>query len=231
MRVQSLEAMDKYLKATELCDCEDPEIKRKALQVTKDVDSPKEGALKIFYFVRDQIPFRADFFDVKASDTLKKGYGSCFTKSNLQIALLRAAGIPARYHVAALSKDCLKGIISSTVYRGLPERILHHPWPECFLSRRWISCDAILDRMLYEACYNKGIISKRKIPTIDWDGETDLHVMAAWVLEDKETLHSPDEYFPNAQKELQLSPEILGKILAKILVYFSNRYTDRVRTE
>ncbi|GAH95260.1 unnamed protein product, partial [marine sediment metagenome] len=37
---------------------------------------------------------------VKASVTLKIRNGFCVTKSNLQVALLRAINIPARYHLA-----------------------------------------------------------------------------------------------------------------------------------
>jgi hypothetical protein len=44
-----------------------------------------------------------------ASDTLRKGEGMCTNKANLQVALLRAAGIPAGYVVVHVTKACFEG--------------------------------------------------------------------------------------------------------------------------
>ena len=120
---EPLKGMDEYLRPTELCDCDDPSIRRRAQEIIKDIGTPKEAALLIFYHVRDKVLFALDNFDVRASDTLRKGSGFCITKTNLQVALLRVVGIPPRYHQAVLSKNCLKGIVSSTAFNGSPERI------------------------------------------------------------------------------------------------------------
>ena len=76
------EGMDKYLKPTVMCDCDNPEIVDKAKEIIKDAETPKEAALKIFYFMRDEIPYGVDMlYPVKASETLKIKYGVCATKS------------------------------------------------------------------------------------------------------------------------------------------------------
>ena len=138
MAWSSPEGMEEYLKPTDLCDSGSQAIKAKAKELTEDVDSAKKAAQRIFGFVRDGILFGFDRRDDKASDTLKKQVGFCVTKTNLQVALLRAAGIPARYHQAVLTKEALKGILSAFVYRSVPEKIWFHPWCECYLSEKWI---------------------------------------------------------------------------------------------
>ena len=91
---QAPEGMDEYLKPTELCDSDSEEIKKKAGDIIKDAKTPKEAAMKIFLFVRDEIAYGMDIVDARASRTLKKGMGACLQKPTLQIALLRAVGNP-----------------------------------------------------------------------------------------------------------------------------------------
>jgi hypothetical protein len=218
------EGMDEYLRATELCDSNHDEIKAQAQKLVENAESPKEAVLNIFHYVRDQIMFGMDHCDVKASETMNKGMGFCITKTNLQVALLRAAKIPARYHRAVLSKSCLKGIISAFAYRATPDRIWWHPWCECFLSGKWTSCDSLLDKALYEALRNKGTIRTEQIPTIDWNGEDDLNTMHTWMLEDLGTFGSLDDLFNKVQKEV-LPPKFIAGFLFRI----SNRYTNKLR--
>ncbi len=217
--------MDEYLKPSELCDCDNVEVKNKAQALTKDAATPKEAALRVFNFVRDQILFGFDRFDAKASDTLRKGIGFCISKANLQVALLRAAGIPARYHQVVLSNESLEGLVPDYIYRrNVPKEIGYHPWCECYLSGKWVVSEALFDRTLYNGACNKGIISKEKIPNIDWDGENDLIVVKAFMLGDKGTYHSLDELFKKLQEENKLPG-----IMARIVLYFTTRHIDKIR--
>ena len=100
--------MDECLKPTMLCDFDNAKVRDKAREIIKGVNTPKDMALKVFYFVRDEITFGLDYFDSKASHTLDKKKGFCFTKANLQVALLRAVGIPARYHFVHLNSEFLQ---------------------------------------------------------------------------------------------------------------------------
>ncbi len=222
MVVESTEDLSIYLKPTDFCDCENQTIIDMAHRLTKGCETDKEKALNIFYFVRDEIPFMLDYI-VKASETLEKRYGFCVTKSTLQIALLRAVRIPAKYHLAHLKKEPLKGVIATGAYNGFPDIITFHPWAECYLNGRWISCDTLFDEILTKAIYKKGLISKEEIPSIDWDGETDLNTVTAWIVEDKGTHTSLDSLFRKVQK--YLNP---GKYSIEILNY-SNKYTEKLR--
>ncbi|UCC19651.1 MAG: transglutaminase domain-containing protein [Promethearchaeota archaeon] len=226
MNLRSMKVMEDYLKPTKFCDCDNQEIIDKAKELTKNDKTPKEMALSIFYFVRDQITFMMCGND-KASETLMKGHGDCSTKTNLQVALLRAVNIPARYHIASLRKECLKGIISKSLYKLFPDELSHHQWCECYLSEKWISCDTLFDKALTEAIYKKGIRTKEDIPTIDWDGEHDLNTMTKWMIQDKETLPSLDKLIIKAQREGEELP--IENDQLEMIANQSNKYTDSMR--
>lgn len=224
MKFQIPEGMQDYVNPTELCDCDCAEIKQKAEELTKDASSPKEAAMRIFNYVRDQILFAVGRTDVKASTTLKEGKGYCVTKTNLQIALNRAIGIPGRYHQVVLHKDVLKGIVSDFLYKRMDEKIGFHPWCECYLSGKWIACDLYLDKDTYNAAIKNGIISKEKMPTIDWDGETDLKIATPWMLEDVSTHSSYDKVCKKAMEEMKVP-----YFLMRLAFNQSNRYTNKLR--
>ena len=113
---------EKYRSPTEFCDCDHPDIIAKAKELTEYAADTYTMALDIFRFVRDQIKFMLCDF-VPASETLERGYGDCGNKTNLQVALLRAVRLRARYHVVSLRKESLKGVVSDTVYQQMPEVI------------------------------------------------------------------------------------------------------------
>ena len=225
MRFKVSEEMQEYVSPTEFCDCDCEEIKQKAEELTKDVDSPKEAAMKIFDYVRD-IPFAASRTDIKASRTLKDKKGYCVTKTNLQVALLRAAGIPARYHQVVLDKKVLKGLVSDSFYNRQEETIWFHPWCECYLSGKWIACDLYLDKSTYSALIKHGMLSKEQMPSIDWDGENDLKIATPWMLEDVGVHTSYDEVCKKVIKGLKV-PVFLMVLACNL----SNRYTKKLREE
>jgi hypothetical protein len=226
MKFQVPEGMQEYVSPTEFCDCENVEIKQKSEELTQNASSPKEAAMNIFNYVRDQMPFAVGRTDVKASETLKNKEGYCVTKTNLQIALLRAAGIPARYHQVVLHKDVLKGIIPDSIHNMMEEKIWYHPWCECYLSGKWVACDLFLDKYTYNAAVKEGILSIEKMPTIDWDGGTDLKIAAPWMLEDVGIHSSYDEVCKRVVKEYKMPQFIMRLAFGQ-----SNRYTKKLRAK
>ena len=227
MAWQPPKGMDEYLKATELCDCNNVELQRTAKEIVKDTQTPKEAALKIFYCVRDQIKFGMDYADVKASQTLKKGLGYCFTKPNLQIALLRAVRIPARCHYVHLPKELLKDMAPGFAYRRMPAAI-GHAWCECYLSAKWIACEALFDEPFYEARLRTGSLTKEKTPTIDWDGETDLILPKLSVAKDVGTFPSLDDLLKEAGKGGEGTPPRRG-FFGWFVCFLANRRLNKIR--
>lgn len=103
---------------------------------------PWDTAAAIFSFVR-QLPYRIGFWQVKASRTLELGFGMCTTKSNLQVALLRAAGVEAEFGEVLCDAGSMDAILPSG-YRHLGHRKPHikHYFAVARLGDRWLPMDA-----------------------------------------------------------------------------------------
>jgi hypothetical protein len=159
-------ALEEYLCATRLCDVYHPSIRDAATKIREEAQTVQETVIKIFYFIRDAIPLA--FIDpmTKASETLRIKKGSCLTKATLHVALLRSAGIPARFRVMAFQGNNPReweGILPSFAIGRLPEQWFHY-FGEVYLDGRWIKADATFDAAL--------------IPDImDWDGESDVYAL------------------------------------------------------
>jgi len=186
------DTMREYLTATALCDCDNPRLRGLAAEIIQGADNPTEKAVRIFQYVRDAVRFGLAFTRSTASQTLKRGYGECGTKTNAQVALLRAAGIPARFRRVRAKSEVLHGLVLDFVYRQMPPTASHF-WAECYLEGRWVSCEALLDKPLYEGMLRAGLITKEQIPTIDWDGQGDLVLLRPWITEDLDHLPGYDE--------------------------------------
>ncbi|MFQ6086749.1 MAG: transglutaminase family protein [Candidatus Bathyarchaeia archaeon] len=149
-----------FLRPSELCDSDNPLVKSTAEEITKNAKTPKDAAIKIFYFVRDKIPLAFVNPNTSASETLRVRKGSCFTKATLQMALLRAIGIPARFRIMEFKgndPEEWEGILPSLAVSMMPERWPHY-FVEVYIEGRWIMADATFDRALLP-------------DTEDWNGE------------------------------------------------------------
>ncbi len=155
---------------TFFCDFGHKEIQRVADKLAKDKDDQAELAERIFGFVRDEIVFGFDPWQVKASDTLQKGYGMCSNKALLMVALLRYHRIPARLASIAIKRDFLRPAWG--FWCLMMPKILQHVIAQVCLKGRWISIDLTVDKKTYEKLYLPSGISWG----IDWDGSTDCLV-------------------------------------------------------
>jgi hypothetical protein len=221
--------MQDYIRATRLCDCDNPWLREKAEEIIGDASTPEERALKIFYYVRDHIRFSLAFSRSKASQTLKRGYGECGNKTNAQVALLRAVGIPARYRWVRVESKVLHHLIADFVYENMPP-IASHFWCECYLNGRWISCELMLDKPLYDGMLMQGLITKEQVPTIDWDGKRDLVLLTPWITEDRGDLPSFDDAIRVLQwGEEGMPPLWIEWIIAPVFYRLNLRNSDRIR--
>jgi hypothetical protein len=228
---QEEEGLDRYLECTELCDWDNPEVMRASEDITKGTASPEEAALKIFYFVRDEIAFSISDSRTRASQTLKSRAGECGTKTNLHIALLRASGIPARFHVSRCRSEALTGVIPNWLLTRMPQ-VASHFWPEAYVLGKWVACEGLLDKSLYQALLSRGIIDRQQIPTIEWNGNTDLILLKHWIVEDIGILNSFDDVYEmldRRRKEEGMPPRIVERLFGWLIYSSFRRHTDRLR--
>lgn len=222
---QAPTGMEAYLQTTPLCNFEHPALQAKAVELIEGMQTPRQAAMRIFDFVRDQIKFGLVYpIGETALMTLDRGVGQCSAKANLQVALFRTVGIPARYHVVGVDQASLRGLVPGMVYR-LFSSPLWHPWAECYLDGQWIGCDTLIDRPLYLSALRKGMIDGAEIPTIDWDGRDALWVLKPWIMETVGDFARLDDAIAQMPKAM-----IPPRVLANLAFAYSNRYTARLRS-
>lgn len=135
--------MNELLRATPILDYTDEALSRLVADHgwLKLNEHDRVGA--VYDFVRE-LPFgynTAD--DIPASRVLADGFGQCNTKTTLLMALLRAVGIPARFHGATIHKRLQKGVVSGIAYRLAPARILHS-WAEVRVDDSWVGLEGVI---------------------------------------------------------------------------------------
>ncbi|MCE7747213.1 MAG: transglutaminase domain-containing protein [Candidatus Heimdallarchaeota archaeon] len=214
--------LKEFFKPTKSLDFNKSFVKNKALEIVKDAETETDKALSIFNWMKDNIKFSVSNTDAKASRTLKKGYGECANRTVLHVALLRAVGIPARMRYVDLKSELLQPIIPSFLFSRIPPK-LGHIWPECYIDNKWISCETFYDTALYEKMLEKNMITKDQVPTINWDGKTDLILLKNWILEDKGSIDSFDV--------LNIKAQFIEKLIGPIVFKKAIQHTDKIRNE
>jgi transglutaminase-like putative cysteine protease len=158
----------KYLQPCGLCDFDQsPGIQRKAQELAAGCRNRQQKFDVIFRFVKE-LPYGLEDWDLKASDTLKKGWGMCSGKTNLLVALLRSAGIPARYRIYRIKADMalwakLGKMSSKTTRMNELGEERDHVDCEVWLGR-WMDCDPGRDSALEKGMLKLGgALERRKV--------------------------------------------------------------------
>ncbi|MGQ9609739.1 MAG: transglutaminase-like domain-containing protein [bacterium] len=173
------EETSKFLISTKYCDKDNPEIQALTNELVKSCNGDTRCcAVKIFNWVRDEIKYGFDFWNVKASETLRKKMGMCANKTNLQVAMLRSAGIPAGYMVLRIKKEAIKVIANEEIYEKSLDAIVH-VYCCVLIDGEWISADASVDRELYEAAY----INVPDWDYIEWDGQNHIQISDNYIMD------------------------------------------------
>jgi hypothetical protein len=228
MRLES-SAVAQYLAPTPMCDHNHPLIQECARSIVADGQTEQEKAALIFGYVRDTIRFGIAFSQSKASQILQRGYGECVTKTNVQVALLRTVGIPARMRWVMAESKVLAGLIAPFMLRSMKAEASHF-WAQCYLGDRWISCEGLFDEPLYCGMLRQGLITKEQIPTIDWDGEHDLEILTPWITGDRGVVASADDAVRAYQNNDEGAPPVwIERLIAPVFVPYSLRFSDRIR--
>jgi transglutaminase-like putative cysteine protease len=158
----------KYLQPSGLCDFDrSPGIQRKAKELAAGCRNRQQKFESIFRFVKE-MPYGLEDWDLKASETLKKGWGMCSGKTNLLVALLRSVGIPARYRIYRIKADMalwsrLGNMSSNTARMSELGEQRDHVDCEVWLGR-WVDCDPGRDSAMEKGLLKLGgVLERRKI--------------------------------------------------------------------
>jgi transglutaminase-like putative cysteine protease len=93
--------LDDYLVSDTIVDWKTPGVRQAALDLTSSIHDEVETARCLYEWVRDTIPHTNDagleIVTCMASEVLHHGTGTCFSKSHLLAAFLRAVNIPAGF--------------------------------------------------------------------------------------------------------------------------------------
>ncbi len=167
------EQLGPYLASTPLITTKDPAVHELAQRLKAQAPYPRDQAVAIHNWVRDEIPFgfNSKFHDVTAAEVLRSKTGFCHTKTTLFLALLRSAGIPARPKFVTIDGKLLEGYTSRGAY-------IDHSFAEVYLDCKWIPLDSyVLDLPLLAAAEKKLKLDRKDIgygtvigATGVWDG-------------------------------------------------------------
>lgn len=157
-------------------------IKRKAEELAYGACSNREISERISNFVRDQIYYCLDEWNVKPIEVLKKKRGMCAGKALLAADLHRAVGIPARFKVIKIlgeeglfdfvrrqleEKDCPD--LSSGERDRILDSLLSLPLErdhiilQVLLDGLWVNLDLARDTNLDDGMRVLGIWKERRI--------------------------------------------------------------------
>ncbi len=176
--------MDSYLQATRLCDFDrDSSLQEKALELTHTCTDGGQKFDCIYHFVKE-LPYGLEDWDVRASETLGKGWGMCCGKTNLLVAMSRALLIPARYRVFRIKAEArlLKWVAEQHGELGVRMGDLpleqDHLDCEAYLDGRWQSYDPSRDSPMESGLRKLGIPLERE-PVAGADGTVRFTLLAS----------------------------------------------------
>lgn len=229
---------NEYLIETSMLDFNHPHIQSLIEQRQWRQLKPFDAIGEIYRFVRDEMKFGYNADDrLPASQVLNDGYGQCNTKGTLLMALLRAVGIPARFHGFTILNALQRGAIPNYLFFFAPERIIHS-WVEVYYQERWVNLEGyIIDKMYLEQVQNHfvascstfsgfGIATKCLAkPNIDWRGQ-DTYIQSEGIADDFGVYSQPDDFYKLYGSNLAGVKKILFKYLLRHLM---NVNVNRIR--
>lgn len=194
------ETLKEYLEPTYYADSDSEFLKNQVLNVTKDAKTPQEAAVKIYCFVRDKILFATGDIGLRASQTLKVGRGPSLLKGSLMIAMLRAAGIPARYRLIDADDRKVKDIVDELSYRLFPffrrvskNQTVLHIIPQAYLNGEWLDADPLFDKQFFAGLKRKNVSILKNMDSIDWDGTTGISPQKNFIKRELGTFANADD--------------------------------------
>ncbi len=154
------------LRPTQYIDSDHATVRDVADKLLAESMSAGQRAVKLFYFVRDEIrynPYASMMSpqDYKASEVLARGYGFCTQKAIVLAALSRCAKVPCRLGFA----DVVNHLVPQKLLDLMGTNLFtYHGYVEFYLHGKWVKATPAFDLGL---CEKQGYIP------VDFNGEND----------------------------------------------------------
>lgn len=147
-RASSSQALEYYLEPDSFVDCDNPVIKKKALEITKGITDDYEKVKAVHDWIADNIWYDYDGLYQKspieyvASDVLESKKSVCQGFADLAAAFLRSLGIPTK-----VTNGYAMGVGTSEVWTEdiLSSNQSNHAWNESYVNGRWVIYDCTWD--------------------------------------------------------------------------------------
>lgn len=156
---------EEFLAPSLLCNINDPSVLRLQKKIFEGLQGPERIALRAYDFIRRKIRYAFDSWELRADETLAKGSGMCFNKTNLMVALLRSVGVPAVYSIFWIRKDGFLFTSDDSMFEKIqPETV--HVYCEAYLGERvgWRRfVETSLDLKLKKVLEKRGYTPHRNI--------------------------------------------------------------------
>lgn len=212
-----------FLCSTTYCDCHHPDIQRLAKSIMVKGDTQRKTAVRLFYWVRDQIKYRVGLWNYRASETLEIGKGTCTNKANLLVALLRAVGIPAGYCVMTVKGREYLGPIVLPMFENRIARTSRHIYCCARVDGEWRRIDPSDDAEFVEQIGYFNPVAC----LVEWNGNHDalLNFDASHILHE-------DRRLPNIDPIIAKKPRnARGPILTTANIYIDFLRENQTRAQ
>jgi transglutaminase-like putative cysteine protease len=158
--------MELYLRPTPAIESDHSLIRAKARELVSAETSEREKLIRLFTFVRDQIPYNLFMIsmhpdDFRATFVLEAGKGYCVQKAVLLSSLARSVGIPSRLALARIRNHRLPADLQARLGRN---EFPGHGYNQFLLDGNWISAAPTFDA---------GLCNRLKVPVVEFDGRND----------------------------------------------------------
>ena len=131
-----------WLGNTGLLDLDDPKLRLKARSLTQLCKTEREKALAIYGFVkRIELAKPIKLRMRTAREVIDAGEGDADDKATVLVALMRAAGVPARLRYVELRGDMLHGLVPNMTRAARP------------LAETWLGRWVRTDTYIFDAAY------------------------------------------------------------------------------
>jgi hypothetical protein len=153
-----------WLASTPLLDLEDPKLRLRVRALTQLCNTERDKALAVYRYVKRMpvcTPFKARLHT--ARQVLDAGRGDAPDKATLLVAMLRAAGIPARIRCITLDGRILRGLTSAV-------REANRPVLEMWLAGEWQQTDTYI----YDA--DTMAAARQRLKDLAWEWGYGIHV-------------------------------------------------------